>query len=505
MTTVGGPAPGAIPAAAPVQPVAEVGPQAARPEGRPPSPQGPAQAPQGPRVTARLPADLYLLLLRAGPLTATVEGRSGAGETVLRLADGRTAALPLGDAFARGATLLLRANADMARLEALVTLAPADPRAAAKPGETAAPQPAKPASAVPTAPPPPATAELVALPPAQPGRAAPQFATDLWPGDRIMLRLPDAAGGRPVPALVLGGAPLQPVQIAGPFGRAALDASQPLQPGRSLPLLPASPLAGPVGALGTLAALGSAWPRLEALFGATPGAPAGFVPGAPLQAQLAPAGGAPLSIEQAAQLIQAAHTAAHPTALAALVHAALPALQNGPAGLAEALFFMSAARRSDPAQWLGDDLMRIAADAEGGQPLARMLDDFVRIGRLPDADGPWQSWLVPFWENDAVRQLRIHLHRRGDGPDQAGGQRFLVETELSRLGALQLDGFFRERHLRIVLRSQRPLPRAGQRGIEDAFRDRLLSDDLTGEIAFDGTGRFVSVDYAPEPMEGLFA
>ena len=228
------------------------------------------------------------------------------------------------------------------------------------------------------------------------------------------------------------------------------------------------------------------------------------MPGAPLQAQLAwAAGGAPLSIEQAAQLIQAAHTAAHPTALAALIHAALPALQTGTAGLAEALFFMSAARRSDPAQWLGDDLMRIAADAEGGQPLARMLDDFVRIGRLPDADGPWQSWLVPFWENDALRQLRIHLHRRGDGPDQAGGQRFLVETELSRLGALQLDGFFRERHLRIVLRSQRPLPRAGQRDIEDAFRDRLLSDDLTGEIAFDGTGRFVQVDFDPEPMAGL--
>ena len=500
MTTVGGPAAGAVPAAAPVQPVAEVGPQAARPEGRPPSPQGPAQ---GPRVTARLPADLYLLLLRAGPLTATVEGRNGTGETVLRFADGRTAALPLGDAFARGATLLLRANADMARLEALVTLAPADPRAAAKPGDAPPTQAARPAPPAPAAPPPPATAELVALPPAQPGRAAPEFAADLRPGDRIMLRLPEAAGGRPVPALVLGGAPLQPVQIAGPFGRAALDASQPLQPGRSLPLLPASPLPGPAGALGTLAALGSAWPRLEALFGATPGAPAGFVPGAPLQAQLASTAGAPLSIEQAAQLIQAAHTAAHPTALAALIHAALPALQTGTAGLAEALFFMSAARRSDPAQWLGDDLMRIAADAEGGQPLARMLDDFVRIGRLPDADGPWQSWLVPFWENDALRQLRIHLHRRGDGPDQAGGQRFLVETELSRLGALQLDGFFRERHLRIVLRSQRPLPRSGQRDIEDAFRDRLLSDDLTGEIAFDGTGRFVQVDFDPEPMAGL--
>src|SRR3546814_12281367 len=103
--------------------------------------------------------------------------------------------------------------------------------------------------------------------------------------------------------------------------------------------------------------------------------------------------------------------------------------------------FRSAARRSDPARWVGEDRWRRLAESGGGKPFGRVLDDFVRMGRLPDADGPWQSWLVPFWDGDTARQLRIHLHRRAEEAGAESGQRFLLETALSRLGALQLDGF----------------------------------------------------------------
>src|SRR3546814_2247959 len=85
-------------------------------------------------------------------------------------------------------------------------------------------------------------------------------------------------------------------------------------------------------------------------------------------------------------------------------------MQTGQGLLADLIAFMSAARRSDPAQWLGEDLLRMLAESGGGKPFGRVLDDFVRMGRLPDADGPWQSWLVPFWDGDTARQLRSEEH-----------------------------------------------------------------------------------------------
>lgn len=181
----------------------------------------------------------------------------------------------------------------------------------------------------------------------------------------------------------------------------------------------------------------------------------------------------------------------------------LPALQSGPAMLAELILFMSAARRVDPAQWLGEELLQSLREAAGGEAIGRMIEDFARIGRLPDADGPWQSWLIPFWAGETVRQLRIHFRRRDEERDAESGQRFLLETELSRLGALQIDGFFRSRHLRLMLRSRTPLPQPARSGIEAAFLGRLGADGLTGEIAFDGSGRFVIVASQTEGGSGL--
>src|SRR5690606_1842722 len=143
--------------------------------------------------------------------------------------------------------------------------------------------------------------------------------------------------------------------------------------------------------------------------------------------------------------------------------------------------------RTDPAQWLGEELLQSLREAAGGEAVGRMVEDFARIGRLPDAEGPWQSWLIPFWAGETVRQLRVHFRRRDDDSDPDIGQRFLLETELSRLGALQIDGFFRSRHLRLMLRSRAPLPQPARSGIETAFLDRLGADALTGEIAFDGS------------------
>ncbi len=66
--------------------------------------------------------------------------------------------------------------------------------------------------------------------------------------------------------------------------------------------------------------------------------------------------------------------------------------------------------------------------------------------------------VLPFLADAGVQPLRLYLRRGGSA---AGGTdedtRFVIETEMSRLGAFQFDGMVRGKRLDLVLRSHAPL------------------------------------------------
>jgi hypothetical protein len=71
------------------------------------------------------------------------------------------------------------------------------------------------------------------------------------------------------------------------------------------------------------------------------------------------------------------------------------------------------------------------------------------------------------------------------------GQRFVIEANLSKLGALQLDGFVRAQSCQLVLRGQRDLPVTLQADIRQIFQDYM---DLSG---FEGSIRFQTMPEFP--------
>src|SRR5439155_12213306 len=98
--------------------------------------------------------------------------------------------------------------------------------------------------------------------------------------------------------------------------------------------------------------------------------------------------------------------------------------------------------------------------------------------------GPFQPLLVPFLDGGAFRTMTLYWP--GDSEGRAAvdhaAQRFALDLELSRLGALQLDGLVRPRRLDLVLRSRKALPLALRAEIAEAFRGSLAASGFAGEI-----------------------
>jgi hypothetical protein len=99
-----------------------------------------------------------------------------------------------------------------------------------------------------------------------------------------------------------------------------------------------------------------------------------------------------------------------------------------------------------------------------------------------------------------VRPLRLYLKRREKSRRNAAGEsaRFVLEFELSRLGALQLDGFVRPRRFDLLLRTKSPMGAALESAVERIFHDRIAAAGLGGTIDISTVTRF---DIAP--LDGM--
>ena len=89
-------------------------------------------------------------------------------------------------------------------------------------------------------------------------------------------------------------------------------------------------------------------------------------------------------------------------------------------------------------------------------------------------------------------RLFVHTHANSDLGDEAEdpGERFVVEVDLSRLGALQLDGLIRKRRFDLILRSRTPLSEAMHDDITRIFTSAAEAGGLAGHIVFQALPAF---------------
>lgn len=302
---------------------------------------------------------------------------------------------------------------------------------------------------------------------------------------------PQAAPTQAVPQAVLAGT-VQP-QAAGalplistPAGTVALQAPVPLPPGATVVL---------------------------EVTGSQPPAPQ---PAAPQPLPL-PGGPAGAAFTQGLSLLAGLDIDA-----ARRMAAALPA----PDGrlLTNAVAFAQAASTGDVRTWVGPDALRILTDRGGprGRAAVQRMADGLRESSTLLRDGSGAEWRVlsmPFGIGGAIERIQIITRRRagdstdgdeGDGDDKAGGgQRFLIQLDLSRLGALQLDGFYksRDRRLDLVVRTKSELPQVVRRDIAGIFATSAQALALKGAVTFQVSARFAGPQHGDgdgaDPTSGL--
>lgn len=211
------------------------------------------------------------------------------------------------------------------------------------------------------------------------------------------------------------------------------------------------------------------------------------------------------------EVIEAVQAAA-PEAAARLVAGALP--QTGPRLATGIVFFMAALFGGRLQDWLGNDLARVIERAGRPALMARLRDEFGHLGRLANepVSSDWRVVPLPLLHNGVVEQLRLYLRRdRADRDPEAArdnkSTRFVIEAQLSRLGALQLDGLVGPRRFDLIIRSHAALPADLRQAIGALFRQAGTDTDFVGGIAFQTAAVFpvAPLDQIDGHAIGLFA
>lgn len=170
------------------------------------------------------------------------------------------------------------------------------------------------------------------------------------------------------------------------------------------------------------------------------------------------------------------------------------------------LFLLSCAARSgNPSDWLGERSFRMIAgvliEDQHHSLVEQLQQDIANMCtpvRLPGSSDEWQMLLLPFWVGPHMEHVKMVLPRRSKashGVTAENGVRFLVDVSMSRLGALQLDGFIRHKSKRfdLIIRTHQGLSSEARTDITHLFNGALSQLGFSGDALFQQSQVFVEV------------
>jgi hypothetical protein len=171
------------------------------------------------------------------------------------------------------------------------------------------------------------------------------------------------------------------------------------------------------------------------------------------------------------------------------------------------LFLFAAIKTGSLEQWIGKRAIDVL-DLRSPEVLKRLTRDFAQLQQVfSDALPQWMSVVVPFYSGAQLEHVRMYFRQDDEGgqkKDEGGGQRFVIEIDLSHLGDMQLDGFVKKsangQYFDLVVRSVRHLPNDVQQGIRQIFEQSLQVTGYKGYVNFQqGSQHFV------RPLESVKA
>ena len=157
------------------------------------------------------------------------------------------------------------------------------------------------------------------------------------------------------------------------------------------------------------------------------------------------------------------------------------------------LSFMAAVKSGDVRQWLGTRALD-KLNTDFPEIAARLKIDVEQMQDLWN-NSPLQNWssmLLPINVQGQIEHARLYIRDEETPENKAasnggGGQRFIVEVNLSHLGDMQMDGFVQSKSAKqfdLVIRTSRAIEPTLANEIRGIFESAAHSTGYTGYLSF---------------------
>ena len=172
--------------------------------------------------------------------------------------------------------------------------------------------------------------------------------------------------------------------------------------------------------------------------------------------------------------------------------------QPGPRLAADVLRTMRAIGQGDMAGLLGSaGFAQQRSSAPREEAIGRLAQEIAQLSQFTSnrSDSDWRCCFIPLWDDGALRQINLFYRRGRSRQDRRGdtdgaGTRFVIEVELSRMGAFQFDGLVREKRFDLVVRSRAALSPRMRHDIGELFQQAIDIGHSKGDIAFQTVRNF---------------
>ena len=152
--------------------------------------------------------------------------------------------------------------------------------------------------------------------------------------------------------------------------------------------------------------------------------------------------------------------------------------------------FLSAVRTGNATKWMGN-LFNNENFSGVDRILEGLQDDFIFMQRASEtSDNGWRGFFLPLLDDNQLSIIQFfirHEHHRkqfSKSNKNDDSVQFLVELNLTNIGAMQIDGRLKDKELILVIRTRQDLKPRLQQGIERVFFKTLSASELVGKLTF---------------------
>ena len=171
--------------------------------------------------------------------------------------------------------------------------------------------------------------------------------------------------------------------------------------------------------------------------------------------------------------------------------------------------FYQAAVKKDSSIWLGKEniIHHVASTGREASGVMAALDNMVAssVKETP----LWRIVEIPVYADNQITPLKVALKKEQAEEKESAdkrGTRFVVETQFSKLGSFQFDGFVqaRERKLDLIIRSTEEQKKDFYDNIINLFKNTLYNLDYTGNVKINNRDNFINFYQSYPQKEGLY-